>query len=212
MLPSSSLNWHKVLKWPSAYAASQWVLAPGAQFFLKRKLRSALKGAPPGDRVLDVGSGPASWLSRIGLDPVGLDYSWEYVRQYSETGHTGVLGSADRLPFEARSFDSVWTVGVFHHLVDDSVREAVREMIRVCRNDGHVVIFDAVMPRSVYRRPLAYLLRRLDRGRFVRSEDQFLSLLRSVAASAGEPQRFTFSLNGLEAVQYLIRIRESDRT
>lgn len=198
-----------ILESPLVYAACQFVLAPGAEHSFTTRLRNAARELPPGDLILDVGCGPASWLFRIDLNPVGLDYSPKYIQTYCKTGHTGVVGSADQLPFASHCFSSVWTIGMLHHLTDDSVREAVQDMIRVCRKGGYVFILDAVLPRSKYRRPIAYVLRRLDRGSFVRSEDQFLSLLREVAPSFQAIERFTFALNGLEAVTCSIQVPDS---
>ncbi len=183
------------------------MLAPGVRFLLTRNLRTVMSEFSPGCSVLDVGCGPSSYLAQLGIDPIGLDYSHEYIRQYRKSGHMGVVGSADVLPFQSRTFDSIWTIGVFHHLTDNSVREAVREMTRTCRPGGHVVV--AVMPRSGYRRPIAYMLRRLDRGRFMRSENQLLSLLNEAVPLPKTSRRFTFTLNGLEAVACSIQIGQS---
>ncbi len=209
VLPSSGLNLYRILNWPPVYTVSQFLLAPGAQLLMTRRLRAIARRVPAGRRILDVGCGPASWLFRIGLDPVGLDYEPEYINKYHHSGHIGVVASADRLPFASQSFDSVWTVGVLHHLNDDSVREAVREMLRVCCVGGAVIILDAVMPKSAYTRPIAYLLRRLDRGRFIRSEHRLFALLSEVASFPEGLRRFTFALTGLEGVECSISAGQS---
>jgi hypothetical protein len=49
--------------------------------------------------------------------------------------------------------------------------------MRVCHPDGYVAILDAVLPRSVWERPVAAFIRRLDRGAFIRSEEAMRALL-----------------------------------
>lgn len=107
-------------------------------------------------------------------------------------------GSAVALPFSDGSFDGVWSVGLLHHLPDDMARQAVREMVRVCCPSGYIVILDAVLPDPIWRRPLAYALRRADRGKFVRRENEFKTILPPDKCFATE--RFTYTYNGLEVL------------
>jgi SAM-dependent methyltransferase len=181
---------------PWLYRLSQVILAPGAESSLTRTIRDLCRQLTPTGTILDVGCGPSSWLFRVGLDPVGLDLSFAYSAAYAGPGHRAVVGSADVLPFASHSFEGVWSIGLLHHLPDATATRALREMIRVCGPGGHVVVFDSVMPRSAWRRPLAYLIRRLDRGRFVRRESDLTSLLLSVAPF--RIKRMTYSHLGLE--------------
>ena len=129
---------------------------------------------------------------------MGLDFSRRYMREYARSGRRAVVGSADALPFPAQSFDSVWTIGLLHHLPDSAAAQTIGEMVRVCRPGGVVVVVDAVLPLSAWRRPLAYLLRRLDRGRFVRAEEPLQSMLAAGIPFLKKVRRVTFSLNGME--------------
>lgn len=71
-------------------------------------------------------------------------------------------------------------------------------MQRVTRAGGCTVIMDAVLPRSAWRRPVAALLRRLDRGRWMRTEAALTALL--IPNEAWERGRLTYSLTGLEGM------------
>jgi SAM-dependent methyltransferase len=51
------------------------------------------------------------------------------------------VGDATQLPFAEGSFDVVLTRYSFHHMLDPSA--ALREMKRVCRQGGRVVVIDA---------------------------------------------------------------------
>jgi ubiquinone/menaquinone biosynthesis C-methylase UbiE len=55
-----------------------------------------------------------------------------------------IEGDAEHLPFDDGAFDLVVTRYSFHHLV--SPEKVLREMARVCRAGGRIVIADVVMP------------------------------------------------------------------
>jgi len=102
----------------------------------------------PGWRVLDVAAG-TGWVGRTlaerGCDVVVLDRTeamLEAGRSSLPDSCHPVRGDADRLPFAAGCFDAVVTRFSLHHLVEP-VR-VLREMTRVCRPGGRVVVKDLV--------------------------------------------------------------------
>jgi hypothetical protein len=58
---------------------------------------------------------------------------------------------------------------------------------------------DAVLPRRAWTRPLAYAIRRLDRGRFVRNEAEHIDLL-NTALPSYKKIRVNSTDTGLEAI------------
>jgi len=187
---------YRVLDHPWLYRLAQSVFAPGAAAATTRNIERLLSQLPSAKLLLDVGCGPSSWLFSLGLRPVGVDLSWIYVREYTRQGAPAVAASAEALPFPSQSFDGVWSVGLLHHLPDHRASAAIREAIRVCRACGYVVMLDAVLPRSAWRRPLATLIRHLDRGKFMRDQRE-LELLLSGQGN-WSIQRCTYSATGLE--------------
>lgn len=185
-----------MLERPFWYKFSQVVFGPGAERFLVKRLRQAAQTLPLSGKMLDVGCGPSSWLWRIGVKPIGVDICSQYSTAYHKTGEPAITGSALALPISDHSFDGVWSIGVLHHLPDSAARSVVLEMIRICRPGGFVAILDAVMPVSSWRRPVAFLVRRLDRGIFMRSQAALIKLLPE--QQRWSISRFTYSLNGLE--------------
>lgn len=181
------------------YRLAQCVLAPGAGRRIGEWIAARLASHPAPGPVLDVGCGPASWLWRAGLRPVGVDLSPGRAAAFGRGhGSAAVAASAIALPFPDGCFASVWSFGLLHHLSDDHARAAVSEMLRVTRPGGHGIVFDAVLPGAAWRRPLAWALRRLDRGRWVRTQEGLESLL-------GEPRgwerrQLTYALTGLEGL------------
>ena len=181
---------------PWLYRLAQTLLAPGAEQLTHQQIQRLLSQLPGGEQILDVGCGPASWLWRVGLHPVGLDISRTYSMTFKQSGDPAVTASTDALPFPDASYGGVWSIGMLHHLPDDVAWQAVREIVRVSRPGGYVVIFDAVFPSVAWRKPLAWAIRRIDRGRFVRSQQKMEELLPS--RERWSIERCPYSYNGLE--------------
>ena len=185
---------YRVLDRPWVYALAQIVLAPGQQRLLKRLFRETAQSLPDRGRTLDVGCGPASWLRRLGRLPIGVDINCSYVAHYTRTGGRAVTASSTAIPFANGAFDQSWSFGLLHHLSDDDARRTLDEMRRVTAPGGTLVVMDAVLPRSPWRRPLAYVLRKLDRGGCVRAEAHHRALL----GEGWSVRRALMAYNGLE--------------
>ncbi len=192
-----------LLEQPLFYRLSQMVFAPGAEYLLGQRLQQVAESLPLSGRLLDVGCGPSSWLWKVGAKPVGLDISPQYSITYHKGREPAITGSALDLPLCDDSFDGVWCIGVLHHLPTAAARQAVQEMLRVCRPGGFIAVLDAVLPISPWRRPLAYLVRRLDRGRYMRSQAEFEDLFPH--REQWSVTRFTYSVNGLEMAMCVYR-------
>src|SRR5215211_1542130 len=188
----------RLLDKPHLYNLSINLLALGFEKVFVDNIRSLRAQFPESQTVLDIGCGPKSWLWQVGAHPIGLDLTYSYCRAFHEKTEPAVMGSASVLPFPSESFEEVWSIGMFHHLPDTLAQHALDEMLRVCRSQGNVVIFDAVLPVRAWQRPLAYALRRADRGRFVRSQSAFERLLPQ--RSHWSVERIAYSRTGLEIV------------
>lgn len=101
------------------------------------------------DKLLDVGLGPGTisrdFANYVG-EVVGIEPTQELVdlasQQNSLPDHVSFqLALAYDLPFEDDSFDVVHALQVIIHLKDPA--SALREMLRVCKPQGHVLIKDA---------------------------------------------------------------------
>lgn len=164
------MNVYGLLGIPAVYRASQAVLAPGMDVILERELKPAVAEISKSARVLDVGCGPASWLRKFAIRPVGVDISFAYMRQFGATGSPCLTGSAAALPLASNSFDAVFSAALLHHLPDSLAAATVDEMLRVTRPGGLLIVFDPVLPKAAWRRPQAWALCKLDRGRFIRRQ------------------------------------------
>ena len=192
-MPSSI---YKLLDRPILYKIAQFAFAPGALTMILYQIRRYLRSLPAAEKILDVGCGPASLLFRAGVRPIGTDISMAYLREYSRTEPKAVLSSADALPFASGCINGVWSIGLLHHLPDAQAGKAIEECVRICSQNGYVVILDAVLPRSVWTRPLAALIRKLDRGKYMRAQKELEALFPD--QEKWKFERFTYCLTGQE--------------
>jgi ubiquinone/menaquinone biosynthesis C-methylase UbiE len=144
---------------------------------LSRRLKAAFELAEvtPGMRVLDVGCGRGEILrhcAQLGADAYGIDYAAVAVQMSQRVieplngvvpGKTAV-GQADakKLPFPTGAFDRVLLFDVVEHLHPWELQQALREVHRVLKPEGRVIIHTA--PNIWYDRyayPLVRLVRTL---------------------------------------------------
>jgi SAM-dependent methyltransferase len=113
-----------------------------------------LSGVKPDDLVLDVACGPglvSCEFARHAARVTGLDITPAMIEQAAKRGQEQKLanvawtvGEAVPLPFPDQSFSLVITRYSYHHLLDPAL--ALKEMIRVCRPGGRVLVADVAMP------------------------------------------------------------------
>lgn len=117
-----------------------------------RALRRALAGVTPPMHALDIGSG-TGWvieqLTALGATADGSDIAEQAVRDLS-TRYPGVTFfqlaiGADGVPRPASSYDVVTAMDVLYHVTDDDQwHAAVRELARVLRPGGRLVVTDGL--------------------------------------------------------------------
>jgi len=167
-----------VLSHPWIYTLTQWLWYRSGQ--QQRYVQEWIR-PQPGDRILDIGCGPArllDWLPEIqyvGYDPNPL-YIADAAARFDGRGrfHGGRLSEiCDR---EAGRFDIVLANGVLHHVSDEAARELLRLACQALKPKGRMITRDGCYEEG--QSALARFLLRADRGRFVRTPSDYEILLR----------------------------------
>jgi SAM-dependent methyltransferase len=116
---------------------------------------------PHGKHVLEVGSGSglvSLALAKRGADVTLCDISPEAVRfskatfEKEHAQETTVQSSILDLPFEDNTFDVTWNAGVIEHFERADQIEALREMLRVTKSDGKVIVAVPSSRARIYAR------------------------------------------------------------
>ncbi|WP_328551856.1 class I SAM-dependent methyltransferase [Streptomyces sp. NBC_00358] len=146
----------------------------GAFCFAGRRNRAftrlaALSGAQRGDRVLDVGCGTGYLTRRMALavgpegSVTGVDPSpsvLAYARRKDRAGQGAACGYregvAEDLGLPDGSFDTVVTSLMLHHLPEELRPTALKEMWRVLRPGGRLLVVEFRPPNSALGRHLVH--------------------------------------------------------
>lgn len=145
--------------------------------------------------VLELGSGTGAFSPQGFRNLTVTDVNQDYLNAI-EVSCNKVLASAAKLPFENSSFNLVFAVGLYHHLSDEDYALSMQEIKRVLRPGGRFLNIDNVPPTQS-RRFIAGLVRKLDRGMFVRTQANQLKLMES-QFSVIESRIGSYSWCGLE--------------
>ena len=165
------------LSLPAGYRLFGWMVGGGSAW--RTYLAEYVKPAP-GDKILDIGCGPADVLNYLpAVNYTGLDISPEYIgsakKRFGSRGRfcCGDVGLA-AIEGEQGTFDLVLAIGVIHHL-DDAQAARLFDLARLAlRPTGRLVTYDGCYVPQQSR--IARWLLAKDRGKFVRTREEYLRL------------------------------------
>jgi SAM-dependent methyltransferase len=134
----------------------------------------------PRQRILDIGCGTATVIKHLGeCDYVGIDHNPKYIRKARENsgtkGEFHCIDINDAKFREFGTFDTVLLRAVIHHLNDDEAKQLIAAIPAVLKPSGMLVTMDPALVKRQH--PVARLLAKLDRGRYVRSPEYYRSLI-----------------------------------
>ena len=163
---------------PFLYNLFQGVVGGNA---LRRRIIQTRVRATPGDKVIDVGCGPAQALQSLpDVEYLGLDINPDYIafarRTYGDKG-TFVVGDTRSLSSDTRFRDAdiVIAVSVLHHLDDQEAEDCIRFAYDALKQGGRLICHDACwIPNQGV---LSRYIMSTDRGRNIRTEQQYRQLV-----------------------------------
>jgi SAM-dependent methyltransferase len=127
-------------------------------------------------RVLDVGCGPGTNTHHFAhAEYLGIDFNPAYIES-ARRRHGRDFVVADVTRYEVADegrFDLILANSLFHHIDTENTRRILAHLATLLAADGHVHIFDLILPE---RASVARLLARADRGDHPRPLDEWRTL------------------------------------
>jgi len=79
-------------------------------------------------------------LSLMDISPNALSFAKREAAKRNLSGISFTEGSIFNMPYPDKMFDMVWNVGLVEHYSEENIQKIVREMNRVLKNDGCLII------------------------------------------------------------------------
>jgi 2-polyprenyl-3-methyl-5-hydroxy-6-metoxy-1,4-benzoquinol methylase len=166
--------------------------------------------ARDGDRILDIGCGPGdilAYLPRVSY--VGFDINPENIRaaeaRFGDRGRFFASEASRETIRRLGEFDIVTATGLLHHLDDAQCIELLEITRAALRATGRWITMDGVLTEKQSR--IARYLVAHDRGRHVRTTEEYLRLARAVF-----PNATASVLDGLLRIPYTLIIMQGSKT
>jgi cyclopropane fatty-acyl-phospholipid synthase-like methyltransferase len=139
-----------------------------------------------GDRILDIGCGPATMLPFLGdISYTGIDLSEAYIKQAeAKFGSRGTFlaSSVDELAGRLDDgYDIVLAIALLHHLTDEQATKMFKSASSCLKPLGRLIALDCAWTSP--QNPIAKLLIGLDRGKNVRTPEAYQALARQSFSS-----------------------------
>lgn len=168
----------KILSLAWVYQLYQWLV--GANKYT-RMFANEFIDYKNGERILDLGCGPADIVKYLpkGANYTGIDISPKYINKAKEAFPDkhficGDIGDPS-FPLDNHTFDTVFLIGVQHHLDDDVVDTMFSFAADKLKQGGKMVCLEPVYTGKQGFVEMAFM--RNDRGKFIRNAEGYMELM-----------------------------------
>lgn len=143
------------------------------EFALNNKNLEALSR----EKILDVPCGTAEFCSLFPPESYhGLDISERYIKYARKKyKHKFYCSDAKQIGFDNDYFDKVLTLSLFHHIDDSSVKAVFKEVKRVLKPDGILLLIEDA-PTSAQWNFVGRVLQKLDIGHNIRTYSEYKAI------------------------------------
>ena len=124
----------------------------------------------------------------------GVDIERNYIEQAKKLFPDGnwICQDARNLSFNDNTFDIVIFNGVVHHMDDDLFKGCLKEVKRIVKGSGVILISEPVFN---YKDILSTLFLKLDRGKYIRKSEEYEKLVLDLNLNIIRTRFFRFSLH-----------------
>lgn len=146
------------------YVLTNHVLSGGMDIWWRKVVTARIRRWKP-KTLLDVASGTGDLALEIQdhcpqCDIIASDFCAEMLAHASSRGlHKTVVADALKLPFDDHQFDVVTVAFGLRNMADYPA--ALREMLRVLKPGGRLLILDFSLPQGILRAPYRFYLHRI---------------------------------------------------
>lgn len=166
-------GFHRAITFPLFYKGLMYAL--GADRWHHRY--TEILNAKSGDKMLDVGCGPANVLAYLpDVQYTGIDINARHIafaKQRYNRFTNFIVGDITKTNISGQ-FDLINVSGVLHHLDDEGACGLLCHLRGLLKPNGRLIAVDPVwLPRQ---RAIARLLKAMDSGQNIRSAEQYIAL------------------------------------
>ena len=165
-----------ILKNPFIYWAYQRLVGgdTARKLFIKNNVKPV-----EGKKILDIGCGPGNIIDFLPkMDYYGFDIDANYIEAAKQKyGDKGIFLCSNMKEFvvpEPGTFDIVIATGVLHHLEDGDAKNLFKIASEALSPSGRLITFDGCYINKQHI--IAYLMLKFDRGKYVRTKNEYENL------------------------------------
>ncbi|WP_432406346.1 methyltransferase domain-containing protein [Wukongibacter sp. M2B1] len=175
---------------------------------LENVYRLGTKNTPINAKILDIGVGTGN-LSKKFLENgynniIGLDQSREMLNvAKSKFPNLKLrLGEFLKIPFENNVFDLIVSTYAFHHLNEEEKSVAIREMLRVLKENGKIVIGDLMFRNEMTKKEI---YRNFSKEQISEIEDEYYSNIELLKKEFAKYNKELYSYN-IDKLVFVVEI------